>query len=185
MYLNSVFKKLKPDLCLNLHDQRSIYGLKSGKPATVSFLAPSADEDRSITASRIVAMEHIVRMNKVLQHYIPGQVGRYDDSFNANCVGDTFQMAAVPTILFEAGHSADDYQRERSRELIFYALLELFEINGAVTTSVSHKDYFNIPENMVNYKDLILKKCKLGEESEKVDLGIQYSEVLKNESHTF
>ena len=37
--LRSIFVKIKPDLCLNLHDQRSIYGLKSGLSATISFLA--------------------------------------------------------------------------------------------------------------------------------------------------
>jgi hypothetical protein len=40
--------------------------------------------------------------------YIPGQVSRFDDGFNINCIGDKFQ-SHVPTILFEAGHFQDDY----------------------------------------------------------------------------
>jgi hypothetical protein len=47
----------------------------------------------------------------VLQRYIPGQIGRFDDSFNLNC-GDTFQAMGVPTLLFEAGHFEGDYQRK-------------------------------------------------------------------------
>ena len=58
-------------------------------------------------------MEVIIKMNNVLQNVIPNQVGIYDDSFNINCVGDSFQSKGVPTILFEAGHYKNDYSREK------------------------------------------------------------------------
>jgi predicted deacylase len=183
--LRAIFDEIKPELCLNLHDQRSIYGLETGLPATVSFLAPAADEKRSITAARKIAMEHIVRMNKALQHLIPGQVGRYDDSFNADCVGDTFQMEGVPTILFEAGHAGDDYQRDRTRYYIFYAFLELFQILEKDPQPVNYEAYFDIPENRVNYKDLILRNVKYGTDDALVDIAVQFSEVLKNEKVIF
>ncbi|HBY69576.1 MAG TPA: peptidase M14, partial [Flavobacteriaceae bacterium] len=102
--LRELFTEIKPDLCLNLHDQRTIYGLETGNPATVSFLSPSANTERTITDARKIAMHHIVKMNRALQRFIPNQVGRYDDTFNDNCVGDSFTAAGVPTILFEAGH---------------------------------------------------------------------------------
>src|SRR5690606_12479993 len=73
--LRNAFEELKPSLCLNLHDQRSIYGFENGKPATVSFLSPAADNKRTLTDARIVAMRHIVAINKILQTHIPGQVG--------------------------------------------------------------------------------------------------------------
>jgi len=180
--LNEIFKKLKPQLCLNLHDQRSIYGLEAGLSATVSFLAPAADNERSITPSRKIAMEHIVRMNNRLNDLIPGHIGRYDDSFNKNCVGDTFQMAGVPTILFEAGHYKKDYNREKTREFIFYAFLELFEITRFSEKSVNHMDYFKIPENRTNFKDVILRNVRIGSSHHPIDVCIQYSEVLKNGS---
>src|SRR5690606_1757442 len=45
-----VFENFKPDLCLNMHDQRSIYSAgNTSKSAIVSFLAPSADKLKSIT----------------------------------------------------------------------------------------------------------------------------------------
>src|SRR5690606_18083352 len=124
--LRKIFDKLNPSLCLNFHDQRSIYGFENGNPATISFLSPAADNERTVTDSRKTAMEQIVKMNACLQKYLPGQVGRYDDSFNDACVGDTFQKAGVPTILFEAGHYKYDYQREKTREFIFYSILSLF-----------------------------------------------------------
>ena len=175
--LRDTFDRLDPDLCLNMHDQRSIYGFDNGCPATVSFLSPASDEDCSITESRKVGMAHIVRMEKYLQKIIPGQVGRYDDSFNPNCVGDTFQMLGVPTILFEAGHYKNDYHREKSREFIFYSLLSLFGILGDFTKS-TYEDYFKIPENRKNYRDFILRNAKIGSSKTLKDIGIQYDEIL-------
>jgi hypothetical protein len=176
--LQAIFKRVKPDLCLNLHDQRSIYGLDTGLAATVSFLAPSANQDRTLTPAREVAMGHIVRLDKMLQDVLPGQIGRYDDSFNANCVGDTFQMAGVPTILFEAGHCKDDYNRENTRALIFYAFLELFHFWDEEGISNDFNHYFNIPQNQMNYHDVILRRVLVKGYDKFVDIAIQYSEEL-------
>lgn len=183
--LRNVFDALKPSLCLNLHDQRSIYGFSDGKPATISFLSPAADEKRSITDSRKIAMFQIAKMNHMLQNYIPGQVGRYDDSFNEACVGDTFQKAGVPTILFEAGHFNQDYQREKTREFIFYSLLSLFDIIGENSQSNNYEEYFKIPENLKNYNDFILRNVKSQDEKKLISVAIQYEEVLKNEQVIF
>ncbi len=177
--LRQIFKAVSPNLCLNLHDQRSIFGLSNGLPATVSFLAPAADKERKITASRKLAMEKIVKMNNVLQKYIPGQVGRFDDRFNEACVGDTFQKSNVPTILFEAGHYKQDYEREKTREFIFYALLALFDIIGE-EKQADYNEYFNIPENKNIYRDIIIRNSELEGFAEKADVAIQYAEKLKN-----
>ncbi len=178
--LHKVFGALSPTLCLNLHDQRSIYGFNDGKSAAVSFLSPAADEKRTITDSRKIAMRHIAKMNDLLKNYIPGRVGRYDDSFNEACVGDTFQKAGVATILFEAGHFNHDYQREETREFIFYSLLSLFDIIGDKLNSIRYEMYFDIPENLKNYNDIILRNVKLQNEEKLVSIGIQFEEVLKD-----
>ncbi|CAM3393632.1 M14 family zinc carboxypeptidase [Aequorivita lipolytica] len=183
--LRGAFDKLQPSLCLNLHDQRSIYGFKGGKPATVSFLSPAADKNRTVTDARKIAMQFILKMNHTLQKYIPGQIGRYDDSFNEACVGDTFQNMGVPTILFEAGHYDQDYNREKTREYIFYALLALFNITDRDIDSLNYKDYFGIPENKKNYNDFILRNVKLENRQEVVSITIQYREILRNEIIVF
>lgn len=182
--LRAVFNELQPHLCLNLHDQRTIYGFDSGLPATISFLSPAANVERSITKARMEAMEGIVKMNNYLQKITPGQVGRYEDSFNAACVGDTFQMAGVPTILFEAGHYNKDYQREKSREFIFYSLLVLFGIIDE-SENINYKDYFKIPENIKNYRDLIIRNTKLIQYKDSLDIAIQYVEVFRDKSIVF
>lgn len=183
--LRKVFDTVKPELCLNMHDQRSIFGFNNGKPAAVSFLSPAANKSRSLTDARKVAMEKIVKMNTFLQKHIPEQVGRYDDSYNEACVGDTFQKAGVPTILFEAGHFKQDYQRENTRELIFYALLSLFDIMEDQPITTNYKDYYEIPENIKNYNDFILRNVRIKSENDPVDLAIQYQEVLKNDIIVF
>ncbi len=185
LVLKTLFKTFAPDLCLNMHDQRTIYGTSSGKPATVSFLAPAADPDRTITEARKVAMRHIARLNAAIQLFVPGQVGRYDDTFNVNCVGDSCTKAGVPSILFEAGHFAGDYQREKTRELIFYALLELFHITNIGDNDSSYKDYFKIPENLVNFKDVIIRNVCLSGHENPVSIAIQYQEVLRNGKISF
>ncbi len=183
--LDELFHQVRPELCLNLHDQRSIYGLEDNTSAVISFLSPSADENRTLTASRKVAMEHIVRINHLLQRYIPGSVGRYDDSYNTNCVGDTFQEYGVPTILFEAGHFPGDYQRVKTREYIFYAYLALFGFLGDGDGAADHRDYFDIPENHNRMYDVILRDVKINGEDTSVNIAIQFQEELQKESVIF
>jgi len=176
--LKEAFNSLRPDLCLNLHGQRTIFGLENGFPATMSFLSPASNNEREVTPSRKEAMKLIVKMNAMLQKQIPGQVGRYDDSFNSKCFGDSFQMAGVPAILFEAGHFRDDYSREKTREFVFYSLLTLFEI--IKTEDETYKDYFKIPENKKNYKDVIIRNVRFKEEDEPFSIAIQYEEKLND-----
>lgn len=180
--LRDFFDEINPDLCLNLHDQRTLYSLPGDKCATVSFLAPSADAERSLTTARRIAMEYIVRMATVLEELISGQIGRYDDSFNENCVGDTFQMKGVPTILFEAGHFPQDYQRERTREYIFYAFLCML---GFIETKepVEHVEYFRIPENEKGFRDVILRNVLL--EKRLVSVAIRLEETLHGDAIRF
>jgi hypothetical protein len=81
--LRQAFDNFKPDYCFNMHDQRTIYGAgTTGKPATVSFLAPSYNQKCEFNDARLRAVDVIVAMNNELQKYIPGQIGRFDDTFN-------------------------------------------------------------------------------------------------------
>ncbi|MBC5839371.1 M14 family metallopeptidase [Flavobacterium muglaense] len=180
--LRAAFESFRPDYCFNLHDQRTIFGVNdTGKVATVSFLAPSYNEEREINPSRLKAIELIAGINKVLQDFIPGQVGRFDDSFNINCIGDTFQYLGVPTLLFEAGHFPDDYEREETRKYIFMALLSSFTIlseNDIVINGINN--YLNIPQNKAVFYDFIYKNVKINYDGiEKItNFASQYKEEL-------
>lgn len=180
--LRATFEEFKPDFCYNLHDQRTIFGVEdTGKPATVSFLAPAFNEAREINQSRLKAINIIAGMNEVLQHYIPGQVGRFDDSFNINCIGDTFQYLGVPTILFEAGHFQGDYHREKTREYIFMALVSSFKIISENDIVISKFDkYLSIPQNKVVFYDFKYKNIKINYDGIEIitNFAAQYKEEL-------
>lgn len=186
--LRSVFEKFKPDYCFNLHGQRTIFSAgNTNKSATVSFLSPAQDEDCTVTPVRKAAMEIIAVMNKTLQEIIPNQVGVYDDAFNLNCVGDTFQSENTPTILFEAGHFNNDYARDITRELIYISYLtSLSYISKNESIGSNYEAYFDIPENEKNFLDIIIRNAKLNPSQTKtVDIGIQFEERLINEEINF
>lgn len=180
--LRDTFEVFKPDYCFNLHDQRTIFGVSdTGKPATLSFLAPSYNEEREINESRLKAINLIASINEVLQEYLPNQIGRFDDSFNINCIGDTFQYLGVPTLLFEAGHFANDYQREETRKYVFMALISSFIIlSENVIVSNRIDKYLNIPQNKVVFYDLMYKNIKINYDGIEIitNFAAQYKEEL-------
>jgi len=187
--LRNCFDAFKPNYCFNLHGQRTIFSAgATNKSAALSFLSPAQDEPCTITETRRRAMDVVVRMNDVLQRLIPGQIGTYDDAFNINCVGDTFQTLHVPTILFEAGHYANDYQREEVRRLIFISLwtaivhIALKDIQGVHAAA-----YGAIPRNEKLFYDIIIRNAKLSEDETfpNCDIGVQYQERLDGDQVRF
>lgn len=188
--LRNCYEEFEPNFCFNLHDQRTIFNVgKTSKPATISFLAPAHDDERTISSTRKLSMRLIAAMNSALQQEIPGQVGRYDDSFNANCIGDTFQMLGTPTILFEAGHYPGDYERENTRKFMFMAFVAaLNAISENTINEYSPEAYFQIPENNKCFYDILIhnaqiidsKKFKEGD-----SIAILYTEVLQDDGILF
>ncbi|MFC0605729.1 M14 family metallopeptidase [Winogradskyella pulchriflava] len=180
--LRSVFDSFKPDYCFNLHGQRTIYNVgESNVSSTLSFLSPSQDNERSLTANRKAAMHIISKINDALQVEIPNGIARYDDGFNLNCVGDTFQNLGVATLLYEAGHLPNDYNREEVRRLMFSAILTgLYAISKGVDES-DYQNYFSIPENDKRFYDIIIRNAKLDEAiDDNVNIAILYREELIN-----
>jgi len=178
--LREVIDTIQPDVAFNLHGQRTIFSAgQTDFPATVSFLSPAGDPERAITACRKVAMDIIVQMNAVLQQCIPNSVGRYDDGFNINCIGDTLSDLGIPTILFEAGHYKNDYERDQTRMYIFYALCTAVRyISETDRIGDDYERYFEIPENGKCFYDIIIRDVILGDKN--VDIAIQFVEELTN-----
>jgi hypothetical protein len=180
-YLN----RFKTDFCFNLHGQRTIFSAgATGNPATLSFLAPAYNKNRAINNVRKQSMRLIASVNQVLQTIIPNQVGRYDDGFNENCLGDTLTMLDIPTILFESGHYKDDYNREQVRQFTFTAILEmLISIKNNVQNSFNHELYFDIPENEKLFCDVLIQNALISNDI--CDIEINFKEVLINKELIF
>ena len=157
--LRSIFNEVKPNLALNMHDQRSIFSVGSNaNPATLSFLAPAFNEACDINNVRTFAMQLIANMNDVLKNHAPNNIGRFDDSFNINCIGDMFTHLNTPTILFEAGFASNDYQRKKAEELVGISLETL--LNSIISQEYkkySVDDYLQIPENEKNFVDILIE----------------------------
>ncbi len=182
--LRSTFDEFKPDLALNMHDQRTIFSAGPEEyPATISFLAPSYNEECTVNDTRFFAMQLIARMNEVLKERIPHQIGRFDDAFNINCIGDMFTYLNVPTILFEAGHFQNDYHREVTREIVREALTVLLDsIIEESYGKFTLEDYLAIPENEKSFVDIIIENhVTTNEELKKHDkLPVLFKELLTN-----
>ena len=175
--LRDLLNELKPHFCFNLHDQRTIFNVSGTKnPATISFLAPSEEITRKITKGRTETMSVIVSMNNLLQKCIPNQVGRYTDEYYPTATGDNFQRLGYNTILIEAGHYYDDYEREQTRKYNFFALLQGIHFIAKTNNYKEFSTYFEIPENDKKYFDIIYRNGEVVEESVKkiADIGVLY-----------
>mgnify|MGYP001946976322 CR=1 FL=1 len=184
--LRKVYDDFKPDYCFNLHGQRTIFSAGySCNSSVMSFLSPAENAQRAVTPVRKVAMEIILGINDILKVELPNLVSRYDDGYNANCVGDAFMGLGTPTILFEAGHFPNDYNREITRKHVFNALvaalntIALRDLDGS-----TYQAYFKLPENQKLFFDVIIRNVK--DESHKIlDIAIQYEERLQNNKIVF
>ena len=183
--LNEILTNEKPDYCFNLHDQRVIFSVGNHNlPATLSFLAPSEDEKRTLTKGRKRTMCVINAMYQILKDYLPGQIGRFSDEFYPTATGDTFQKRGFPTILIETGHFKGDYQREIVRRYNFLALLTGILYISNPKKSKSYVPYFQIPENKQYSLDIIFKNTYLVDKEKLTDIGVLYEEkLIDNEIH--
>jgi len=179
--LREIYEDFKPDFCFNLHGQRTIFGAGAkGKVATLSFLSPAQDNSRTVTYNRKIAMALIAAIANELTNDIPEGIGRYDDRFNLNCVGDTFQSLGTPTILYEAGHYSADYNREEVRYFVFSALIKGISIISNGISVGNYEHYFKIPENTENYRDVLIQNAILSQnDQDLVSIVIQFKEELK------
>ncbi len=154
--LRTVLEEFDPQFCFNLHDQRTIFGVEgTTNPATISFLAPSEEITRKLTEGRKQTMNIIVAMNAMLQQIIPNHIGRYTDEFYPTATGDNFQKLGYNTILIEAGHYPNDYDREETRKFNFFALLQGIHHIAIASSYSSYEAYFDIPNNQKNFYDII------------------------------
>lgn len=171
--LFKVYDAFQPDYCFNLHDQRTLFGV-NGAPCMLSYLSPAADADKSITEARKQAMGIIGYMNQRLQQHLSNQVGRYDDTYNPNCVGDCFQAKGTPTILFECGQSGKDYDREATRKWFSFSVVEALQC--IANNSFMFAVYDRIPEVKKSYVDVLIHHIPYN--NTQISVAIQYEEKL-------
>lgn len=174
-----VLSDFSPDLCLNLHDQRTRFTVgRTQLEAAISFLAPAADEYRKLTDSRLSSMALIARLFESFPKSVKQRVGRFNNSFDRNCFGDFLAHKGIPTILIEAGQWGADYDRVITRRLVYESLFSIaqgFLGLESLSKNILVKSYNNIPENTeFGYDEGLYNKV------ENTLTGIRYKERLEN-----
>lgn len=181
--LKKIAYSKKYDYGLNLHEQRTVFSTDYKHPATLSFLSPSEDVERTLTENRKKSMAIISAIYRDLKSEIPFNIARYTDEFYPTSSGDNFMKSGLPVILFEGGHFENDYKREKTREYYTKALFSALKNIGKLKGSTeNYEEYFEIPENKESHFDIIYRNVRLNTDFECIlDIAVQYKEI-KTES---
>lgn len=151
--LMQMVEQLAPDIGFNLHDQSPYYQCAtSGNPATIAFLAPAFNEQKTIDESRERAMILVAHMSHILAPHIGDSIARYDDTYSPRSFGDNISARKVSTILIESGAAREDSNRQIARKMNVLAIIAALEfIQDKSIHSQQHaniENYFAIPENV-------------------------------------
>src|SRR5690606_34663806 len=113
--------------------------------------------------------------------------GRFDDGFNINCIGDTVQNMEIPTVLIEAGHYPNDYQREETRKFVFMSLLSALYNFSNDNSDAKYLEYFNIPDNLIFFFDFFYRNVKFNYDNKQIitNFAVQFSERVGNDQILF
>lgn len=173
-------RELQPDFGFNLHDQSRYYEVgNTGKPATISLLAPAFNHTKDINAERRRAMQLIGDLKAVGDDLIPGHLGRYNDTFAPRAFGDNFAAMGISTILIESGAFPNDPNRQKARQVNVAMLVEAIEsIASGAYVKQTLEPYNSIPMNNSNsFKDVILEQVLVKDSGHeyRIDIGINRS----------
>lgn len=179
--LQKVLTEIKPHFGFNLHDQSTGYTAgNSSRPATISFLAPPADETRKMTPGRKKAALLIAALYREISKFIPGHIAKYSDEFEPRAFGDNFQKSGTSTILIESGGWKNDNEKMFIRKINFITLLTaLYNISRNNWKNEKIETYEKIPFNRELLKDIIIRNLLLVKDGKRtrVDLCINLKEI--------
>ncbi len=180
LLLLNIQEEIHPDFGFNLHDQSTLWSVSgSRKPAAISLLAPPVDNKGTITPARQKAIQVVTSVYNMLQDYIPGQIGRWNEEYEPRAVGETFQRSGISTILIEAGGFSGDHEKQYLRELNFKVLLHSFkQIAANVCGNDDISIYQNIPLNNKELFHLLIRNCRVSTPGGHIqaDIGLNYTE---------
>jgi hypothetical protein len=147
--LKALRDRLQPFIGFNLHNQewRKAVG-RTGRPASLSLLAPPFDETRGDNPGRVLAKKVCAVIRDAVEALAPGQVGRYDDSFEVRAFGDNMTRWGTPSVLIETGPYPAPEPDEPLLRLNFVALVSALEaLAGGSVEQADLERYESIPMN--------------------------------------
>jgi hypothetical protein len=187
--LKGLQQNLQPEFGFNLHDKNPRYSVgNTDKLATISFLATAYDEAKSVNTVREKSMQVISVMNRALQKYIPGQVGRWNDDFEPRAFGDNIQKWGTTLILIESGGYSNDPEKQYIRKLNFVAMLTgIGSIADNSFAKETRDDYEALKENSRFIFDLLISNVTAGINGKtfRTDVAIDRTEVNQHAATSF
>lgn len=187
--LKEVFDNLRADFGFNLHDQGRDYSAgNSINPASISFLAPAPDYDKTLTPPRENAMKLIGNLVSVLNEFIPGHIAKYSDDYEPRAFGDNFTKWGTATVLLESGGWRGDREKQFLKKINCITILSA--LNSIASGSYANTNlnvYESIPQNEKFMMDLILRNLKIKRDNIEyvIDIGINYDEVNLKDAKDF
>lgn len=187
--LKTLQQTLQPEFGFNLHDKNPRYSVgNTSKLATISFLATAYDQERNVNAVREKAIQVIAGMNRMLQNYIPNQVGRWNEDYEPRAFGDNIQKWGTTLILIESGGYVGDPEKQYIRKLNFMSILSgLYSIAENSFIKEGRETYYALSENSRYIYDLLIKNVTVTQDGQtfQTDLGIDRSEVNDEDAKNF
>lgn len=138
-------KSIEPELCFNLHDQRTIFHV-GGQSAAMSVLVPSADVERTVSKSRQWCMSQVMNGVANVNPAFTSHIGRYTDEFYPTAVGDYLMANGFKNILIESGAYPDDPFRNTSATMACDFIMGILE-GWDVTHENGVEQYHALPAN--------------------------------------
>lgn len=174
--LKQIRETIGPHFGFNLHDQSTLWSVKkTGRPATLSYLAPAFDESLTINEVRKNAMLVIADIHETLAGFLPQQIGLFDDEYEPRAFGDNFQAAGTSTILIEAGGLVQDEEKQEIREYFFLSILcGLRSISSKKYEVKTLQHYHQIPNNNKEIFHILIKEVMLNQT--RLSIGLSYEE---------
>jgi hypothetical protein len=152
----------KPQWAFNLHDQRTIFNCAgSERPATISFLAPSANPDRKRTPEQQLGIGLIDKLTTYIRPFIRGHQARFTDEYYPKALGEYFMRNEIPCVLIESGPFYDDPYRTMARKLNFLCLMESFNQLSTLLKADEEEAYFDLPKNAKHNVDILYRNAEI------------------------
>jgi len=183
--LKALRDRLNPSLGFNLHNQdwrTAVSG--SGKPASMSLLAPAFDEARSDNAGRLLAKRVCAVIRDAVEPLAPGQLGRYSDAFEVRAFGDNMGRWGTPAVLIETGPwpSADaDAALLRLNFVALVSALEALASGRAEQADLARYDSIPLNESKGLFQLLVKEAHVFGEAGEAflADIGVATTPAVR------
>ena len=138
----------QPEIGFNLHNQNSLTTVgRTAKQASISLLAVSGNAQNKTNDGHERNKRICALVIAALNQFIPGHIGRYDDSFNPRAFGDTLSGLGTPVILIETGghHGKDEMFLIKMNFIAFLTALQ--SLADGSERAADPKVYETLPYN--------------------------------------